>query len=157
LAACSGKDIRRPGESLGFYAVSGTLQANSCGDAPSPWTFRVELRKETTPTPKLYWAQGDLPISSPLGTDGKASFAAESVHVIRAATAKVAGCTVIRKDTVTLTLDPTGSKFTGALGYAFSPGEGSECEDLSAAGISALPCSVGYALEGTAADAGAAK
>ncbi len=154
LAACSGKDIRRPGESLGFYAVTGTLQSNSCGEAPSPWAFRVELRKETTPSAKLYWSQGDMPISSALAADGKASFVAESSHVIRAATAKVAGCTVYRKDTVDLVLDATQTKFTGTLSYAYAAGDGSECEDLSAAGITTLPCSVAYALEATGGDAG---
>ncbi len=139
---------------MGFYAVTGTLQNNSCGDAPSPWAFRVELRKETTPSAKLYWSQGDMPVSSPLAADGKASFVAESSHVVRAATAKVAGCTVYRKDTVDLVLDPTQTKFAGSLSYTFAAGDGSECEDLSAAGIDSLPCSVSYTLDATSADAG---
>ena len=147
---CMGKNIREPGESLGFYSVAGTLKGNSCGDAPTPWNFRVELRKESTPATRLFWSQGDIPVGAALSSDGKASFATESQHMIRVATSKDPGCVVTRKDSVALTLDATNQKFTGTLTYAYVIEDGSSCGDLTAAGIAQAPCSVNYDILGTA-------
>lgn len=148
--ACMGKNLREPGESLGFFAVAGTLTTNSCGDAPTPWNFRVELRKETSPTTRLFWSQGDVPVGADLSAEGKASFTTENPHIVRAATSKDPGCVVTRKDTVTLTLDAASQKFVGTLSYAFAIDDASTCGDLSAAGITQAPCSVNYDIQGTA-------
>lgn len=149
-AGCMGKNLREPGESLGFYSVAGTLHENSCGDAPTPWNFRVELRKEKAPEARLFWSQGDIPVGAALGADGKAAFTTESQHIVRAATQKDPGCAVTRKDSVALTLDPSNQKFTGTLRYGFTIEDGSTCGDLSAAGITQAPCSVNYDIQGTA-------
>lgn len=147
---CMGKNLREPGETLGFYSVAGTLHGNTCGEAPTPWSFRVELRKEGVPTSRLFWSQGDIPVGAPLGADGKAQFTTESQHIVRAATQKDPGCAVLRKDAVALTLDPASTTFKGTLTYSFTIEDGSTCGDLSAAGITQAPCSVSYDIEGTA-------
>jgi hypothetical protein len=154
LSACIGKDLKRPGASLGFYNVTGTLTEDSCGDAPSPWPFRVELRKVEGPSPRLYWAQGDVPIGADLGADGKASFSAESSMVVRAPEAKKSGCTVLRADAVALALAPGQEAFAGNLSYAFSAEQGSVCDNVQKAGITRVPCVVRYTLVGVSVDAG---
>jgi hypothetical protein len=154
LFACIGKDLKRPGDSLGFYAVNGTLTEDSCGDAPSPWSFRVELRKVDKPTPRLYWAQGDIPIGADLNADGKANFSAETSMVVRAPEAKKAGCTVLRADAVSLALAPDRTTFGGNLSYTFSAEQGSVCDNVQKAGISRVPCVVRYTLSGVSVDAG---
>jgi hypothetical protein len=148
FCGCAGKDIRKPGESLGFYAVSGALKANTCGDVPSPWDFRIELRKEAAAA-RLYWAQGDLPISAALSLSREATFNAESSLVVRAATAKRAGCTLTRKDTVQVKLSEDETQFTGSLRYDFYAEPGSACDNVSSAGISGVPCGTQYDLQAT--------
>jgi hypothetical protein len=148
--SCIGKDLRTPGESLGFYNVVGTLEANTCGEAPSPWTFRVELRREAT---RLYWAQGDMPIGAPLAGDGSAKFRAESRMSVSAPTKKSAGCTVVRQDTVDMQLKSTATaddSFVGTLVYEFAPEQGTECPNPNPAGVEVVPCTVRYALAGQA-------
>jgi hypothetical protein len=148
LVSCIGKDIRKPGESLGFFDVVGTLGANTCGEAPSPWTFRVELRKESVPSSRIHWAQGDLPVSATLASDGSATFQSGSSLVISPPSKKSAGCTVVRSDTVALKLAPNDLSFDGTLSYAFAADEGSECTNVSPAGIENTPCNITYTLRG---------
>jgi hypothetical protein len=154
LPACIGKDIKRPGESLGFFQVSGALREDTCGEAPSPWNFRVELRQDNAKTPRLYWAQGEVPIGADLTADGKAQFTAESSMVVSEKDAKKAGCIVVRSDAVNLALSADRTRFTGDLSYTYAAEPGSVCGNVTKAGIARVPCVTRYDLEGISADAG---
>jgi len=145
-----------PGNTLGFYAVTGNVQTNSCGaglGAPSPWKFNVEISKDTS---KLYWNTMD---GSPLlvGQVTGNSVSLDDDEGGYADTGPDGGpgaCIMQRDETISLTLDsPTKPKsFTGTLTYQFSVASGSDCADQMAAqgGIyDTLPCTLSYGVSGS--------
>jgi hypothetical protein len=157
-AACSGKDPYNPGTKLGTFHVSAKLTSSTCGAAPSPWEFDVRIHHDGT---TLYWVQGGAPIEGRVGSDAKARLEAETLHDVRAADRKRGACAMSRKDVLEVglvdaasqpTRDPSlAAAFDGTLAYAFTPTQGSECEDQLVAvggGFEARPCAVHYALPG---------
>lgn len=162
LLGCTGTDPYSPGTPVGTFNVSAKLTSLSCGgSAPDPWTFDVKVNHDAR---TVYWIQGGIPISATVATDGHATFAAQTVTDVRAATAKVPGCAITRTDSLGVylvdgsakpTADPAELQtFEGTLSYSFTATEGSDCSDqLAAAGGTweALPCTATYTVKGTLA------
>jgi hypothetical protein len=160
-ASACGKDPMNPGEPLGTFHVSATLQATSCGAttaapastddvawAPPSWAFDIRLAQDGS---TLYWIQGDVPVSGNIDPTHRATLSTSAIHVlVPPNTPGQAACAMERNDAVDLTL--AGSPIThlsGALRYAYTPTSDSDCSAmLAAAGGSfqALPCQVVYAI-----------
>lgn len=151
--ACSGKDRYRPGEALGTFRVDGTLTANTCSapaNVPNPWSFNVDLGRDPG---VLYWIQGGAPVSGRLDATGHATMNVVGTTEVRAATTKIAGCTIARTDTFDGTVAATGdvTDFTGKLSYSYAVADG-DCQDQVAengGGFAALPCTIAYDVKGT--------
>ncbi|MDB4942774.1 MAG: hypothetical protein JWP97_2308 [Labilithrix sp.] len=157
LASCTGTDPYRPGQSIGVFHVTAALKSSSCGATPNPWEFDVRLRHELS---RLYWVQGDRPISATVDAASHATLKATSTQTVREAAGKTAACAMQRDDVVDVTLsgvttNPTvdlapADAFLGTMSYHFTAVEGSSCDDqLSAAGgdFDALPCDIAYELK----------
>jgi hypothetical protein len=136
---------------IGNYAVTGTLQTNTCGAGlapPSPWNFSVQLSQEDS---TLYWNTLD---GSPLKygdiVGATASLTGGTDGVVDTGPDGSAGpCSMSRTDVIDLTL--TGSPptaFTGTLTYTFDVDSGSDCSDQSGT-YDTLPCSISYVVSGT--------
>lgn len=162
LLGCNGTDRYSPGTPVGTFNVAAKLTTLSCGgSAPDPWTFDVKVNHDAS---TVYWIQGGAPISATVDADGHATFAAQTVTDVRAATAKVPGCSIARTDSLGVylidgstkpTTDPAELQtFEGTLSYTFAATEGSDCTtELAASGGSweALPCTAAYTVKGTLA------
>jgi hypothetical protein len=148
LAACTGKNVRTPGQAIGDYQVTATRIESTCPEAPATWDFRARLRADGE---DLFWDQGvsSLPELQNTGErddlldDRKAEFVATTNNK----PTETAACFVERKDALSLTLsvartDLTSLRtFEGTLDYQFR--ELSEaCTDAerTAAQLSVLPC-----------------
>jgi hypothetical protein len=145
-AAC--KETALPGTMLGTYAVSGQLQANSCGlGAPDPWQFDVQISQDGV---LLYWSwmDGTPPLSAPLSGTMVTLLANQQANV-DGVDGGLGPCNLERDDNLQITLG-SGSPpttFTGTISYSFSAAAGSDCGDqlLSAGGqYASLPCTVIY-------------
>lgn len=142
-----------PGKTLGTYAVTGVLGANTCGSglgAPDPWQFDVQLSE--TPS-MLYWNWMDAgPLLSGPRTDSvDATLIGYQIANVDATGAGMGPCDLQRNDEVDIELGegPLPSSFEATLTYEFSAQEGADCSDqLSRAGgmYAALPCSISYSL-----------
>jgi hypothetical protein len=158
LGAC-GTDPYAPGTQLGTFHVKAELVTNGCGATlapPNPWEFDVKLGRDPG---KLYWIQGDVPVSGTLAPNAHATLTASTSQTVSGGDAGGPTCVLARNDAVTAILftDPTNasevSGFTGTLTYAFSEAAGStgcatQLEDNGGA-LAALPCSLEYAMSGT--------
>jgi hypothetical protein len=155
LAGCNDNPL--PGQMLGTYKVSAQSQTNTCGpglQAPSPWTFKVQLSENGT---TLYWSwmDGTPPLSSVLDSQSHASLTTTmSGNVDGAPEGGLGPCTMQRADDVEITLgsgSPPGA-FSATIAYSFTVPEGSSCDDqLSSQGgmYDTLPCTVNYTAAGT--------
>ncbi len=147
-----------PGQVLGIYTANGTLATNTCGvglQAPSPWTFNVELSQQAS---TLYWNTMD---GSPLLSGTVVNSAVTMTNATGGTVDSTADggpgpCAMERDDNLALAIDtaqtaaPSG--FTGTLTYSFSVISGSNCADqMSASGgiYDTLPCTVSYGLTGS--------
>jgi hypothetical protein len=149
LGACG----NLPGETLGMYAVKGTLETNTCGPdigAPNPWQFDILLSQTGT---TLYWSweDGSPLLSGPLSGD-RATITGHQVQNVDTRDGGIMGpCDLERDDDLMLTFasgTPPPS-FGGTVSYAFSVQEGSTCTDqLSSKGgmYSQLPCRLSYSV-----------
>ena len=151
---CQGQD---PADSLGVFAVSGTL-TQSCADggllaAPQSKQFFVELKRYRT---TLHWLEGGERLYGSIESDG--SFAVETYLLVdmRQDTpdADLPPCYLERVDQRLGTLAEVGagesSGFSGELRYNIIPTAESDCSDLLAADeplASELPCLIAYDLE----------
>ena len=151
--ACTGHDRYRPGTSLGTFRIDATLTAETCGAQegfPNPWSFGVDLARDPG---ILYWIQGGAPVQAPITNEGHATLHSSGTYPIRAATSKVAGCTLVREDVFEAVLPTTGevTSLTGKLGYRYSVEDGSDCAEMigTQGGFSALPCEIHYDATGT--------
>jgi hypothetical protein len=155
LVACNDQPL--PGEMLGTYKVSAESQTNTCGSglqAPSPWTFSVQLSESGT---TLYWSwmDGSPPLSSPLGANAHASLTTTlSGNVDGTADGGFGPCTMERADDVELTLGPGSppASFSATITYSFDTQQGSSCSDqLSSSGgmYDTLPCKLAYSATGS--------
>jgi hypothetical protein len=156
-AACTGKDPFNPGTAIGTFHVKGTLAKNACSSAPmpNPWEFDVKLSRDGS---TLYWVQGSMPVSGRLDASQHTTMTSSDSRELRPADPKrnLASCTLRRDDKLDATLGPEPiSTFSGALGYAFTPTDESDCADQlesAGGGFAALPCEVSYAISGAKVD-----
>jgi hypothetical protein len=149
-------DSPLPGSLLGTYRVQTTAQTNTCGpgqSAPSPWIFDVQLSEQGT---TLYWSwmDGSPFLSNTLDAQRQTSLTAtETGNVDGTADGGLGPCTMVRNDSVQLTLDAgtPPSAFQGTIGYVFSVYSGSNCTDqLASSGgtYDVLPCSMSFTIAG---------
>ena len=140
-----------PGEYLGAYHVSGTLQVADCGTAlgsPATWSFDVQLSRADY---ELFWLNGREAISGRVAADG-VSFTIETKVDVPLEPDSPLGCTIARADRAagrlsSATLDVPS--FEGTLEYTYDAAPNADCSAyVDAAGFSRLPCRVGYALDG---------
>ena len=131
-----------PGSVMGTYAVTGTLQTNTCsglGDAQNPWTFDVRLSKSGE---TLFWLQDSAPaLSGTVDPQGNATLKTSEDLALQSADGGVY-CAVVRSDTFTAALGTTEApaSFKGTIAYHYDVDPSSTCPML------ALPCDVSYAL-----------
>ena len=161
-ALCAGcnfgkvEDAKIPGELLGTYDVSGTLNESSCGEgalgSTSSWDFDVKLSRFHE---DIYWINGREVISGGIEPDGVSfSFATRVEGEIIPAGRGRPGCTLSRADRAdgrlsSETLDV--ESFEATLTFAYSAVEGTECEEWigTPEAVSTLPCSMEYDLAGS--------
>lgn len=148
-------DAKIPGDLLGTYAVEGTLLDSSCGEgalgATDPWNFDVKLSRFHE---DIYWINGRAVISGGIEPDGVTfSFSTRVEGEVVPPGRGQPGCVLSRSDRAdgelsSKTLDV--ESFEARLTFAFSAGEGSECEEWvgSPGFVAALPCSMTYDLTG---------
>jgi hypothetical protein len=153
LCACGPARERGPGEPIGTYRVTATLEASSCGDgalrAPDPWTFEVRLSRDGS---DLFWLNGSGVVSGSIEPDGTSfAFAAQATVPIGEQDPGSAGCRVVREDQASGALaasDPP-SGFTGRLSYAYAAAAEADCSawvDVEG-GLDALPCAIEYSMQ----------
>jgi len=154
LVACA--DTTLPGNPVGSFKVTGTIQTNSCGaglSPPNPWSFTVALSRQRS---TLYWStlDGSPMLSGAIDANLAASITEANSANVDSTDAGAGPCDMARNDTIKITLGagvPTPS-FSGTMQYDFSAAAGADCADqLSAAGgmYATLPCTVTYALAAT--------
>jgi hypothetical protein len=107
VAACGAACVmHEPGTSLGTFAVTGTLDKQSCGSGvtpDNPWKFNVRLSRGSN---ILYWLQDSAPpVSGYIDPQGDAVITSSSTYDLQDADGGVPYCGVVRTD-----------KFTAALG-----------------------------------------
>lgn len=118
----------QPGERLGTFAITGTLQDNACGDGFQPdlmLAFNAELRRTDS---VAYWKMGEAPATS--GTiDANGNFRFRSQSLIEAwpqnAAEGVVGCRFVQTETISgrvtaLVLSETDAGDAGQPSDAFS-------------------------------------
>jgi hypothetical protein len=151
--SCSGPPGagRQLGRDLGTFHTEASTVSNTCGvgavGSQERFEFDVELSMDAG---ELFW---DNNVGGTI--DAARAFELESeVRVALRPMGNGAGCSVVRTDTVSGTLEAdaqgTLEAFTGRLGYAFSAEPSSTCsvDDLLSQGLSRLPCSLEYMLHG---------
>lgn len=170
LLACGlgkGKDPYNPGTPLGTFHVTGKLTQSQCGgDLPNPWEFDVKLGRDQS---TLYWIQGSVPVQGTLDASGHLSMTDASSTMIHGASKNQGACSITRTDTLNAALpgatadagavvdESDVTSFSGALSYAYTIDDGSDCADQIGTTFAALPCIVAYDVTATrtiAPDAG---
>lgn len=171
MTGISCKPAKLPGQSLGVYAITGSLTTNECGNqavpAINPLVFEVELRYDGQ---QAYWHREGLPmVSGAISAAGAFTFQTQNTWTAIAADAVsgYAGCFIAQQDTIhgTVSLDsynqadasdqnsPTANtSWSGQQVIQMSPVSGSDCQPamLHAGGsFHELPCSIHYDLLGT--------
>jgi len=143
-----------PGTALGTFSIDATSTANSCGDGlgtQSPWDFDVELSRDVT---RLYWRKDEVTMSGVLSSDLKATITGTTTTKVVAADAGIAGCTMSRDDSVTVSLGTATviTAVSGTMTLIFDASTESDCSaELAANGgtYDELPCELDYSFTGT--------
>jgi len=146
-------DAKAPGDLLGVYSVTGTLDDTTCGTgalrAEDPWSFDVKLSRFDR---DLYWLNGREAIVGDIEKDGVSfSFDTRIELEVQAPLRGHPGCVISRADRARGELSADGSEveaFEGSLDFDFSALPGSDCTDwMVQEAVPALPCSVEYELD----------
>jgi hypothetical protein len=145
------QDPKAPGEVLGFFAVDGTLQDDSCGaeslNAPAEWSFEVKLSREGS---TLYWLNGREGIVGEIDKTDAFTFETHIDLPLSERHGAAKGCTIVRRDAASGAL--RADAFNAKLSYAYEASMDSDCSEF-VAGVDgmpqALPCLLGYSLKGT--------
>jgi hypothetical protein len=155
--ACSGVlakgDGRAIGDDLGRFSIDAALETSTCGDGeiggPSSVTFNVFLSEAP---PHVYWNSGSDSVEGDLAEDGvHFDFRSETVVTLPGSESAADTCTVVRTDTSSGALDAPESarRLTGSLEYRFAIQGRSDCTAaLAESGVSALPCTMRYRIDG---------
>ena len=123
LAHGCGSSESMPGTALGTFGITATITTNSCGtglDAPSPWTFDIELSKDDS---TLYWRQDGSTVSATLNSSSTATFPGTLTSQVTGNDAGTGGCTMTRTDSTTVKLGATSADvttLTGTISFSFS-------------------------------------
>jgi len=132
--------------------VTGKLGDDTCGadslSAPAKWDFQVKLSREGS---TLYWLNGREAIVGDIDKSGHFAFETHLDLLLADARGAAKGCTVVRSDSASGSLDSAESSFTGELSYAYAGTSDSDCSalPLGSDGLPlALPCSLTYSLSG---------
>ena len=171
-----GCEQQLPGDPVGSYQVSATLEANSCGAAAVPamdaFSFGVEIRRRDR---EAFWLRDDTPMVSGVFTgDDQYRFAFDATVELVASDLDlgIAGCVLAQHEVLRVTAmeapmegaTPMDDEETmaaqtvplhGEHSIDFAPLAGSDCAPalaISGGPFAALPCSVIYALEGEAVE-----
>ena len=150
----NGNDPKIPGEALGRFHVSAHIDDSTCGPgalgSSDVWEFDVELSRRET---DLYWLNGEEAIPGRLSSDG-VSFAFDTRVAIQVAPPGKgsAGCTMLRSDQASGTLEPAGAEvvgFSARLRFGYSQEPASDCAPLVGVegGFATLPCEMAYRLD----------
>lgn len=144
------QDPKAPGEVLGFFAVSGTLQSDTCSapslNAPDKWSFDVKLSRDGS---TLYWLNGREGIVGDIDASGAFEFETRVDTKLADRRGAVKGCTIVRRDSASGSLKD--SALRGKLTYAYSQTSDSDCSEQTTGADGtpfALPCSLTYSLKG---------
>lgn len=153
VAACAAACVmHEPGTSLGTFAVTATLDKQTCGSGvtpDNPWKFDVRLSRGTN---ILYWLQASAPpVSGYIDPQGNAVITSSSTYDLQDADGGIPYCGVVRTDKFTAALGTgTVTSFTGTLAYHYDVDQGADCTGvLPAAGYGTMPCDVSYKLAAT--------
>ncbi len=156
LGCSGGKNPKIPGNELGTYHVTGHLDASTCGPgamgSTDLWEFDVKLSRDGH---DLYWLNGKDVVPGRIAADD-VSFAFDSRSVVQAEAAGKGkpGCTIVRTDTASGSLqgqaeDVTG--FSGLMRFGYTAQPTSDCSDFVgvAGGFDGLPCEMSYRVSAT--------
>jgi hypothetical protein len=162
LAGCGDifgtKDAHQPGDVLGTYHVAAKRGTNTCGDGAlgntAAWEFDVKLARGGA---EIFWNNGAEIIDGTIDADEQTFHFATGVlmNMRTAADHGLPACSIQRTDRADGKLAATGNdvaSFAAQLVFDFAPSSGSSCDDLvtgSTAVLARLPCTIGYAIEGT--------
>jgi len=143
-----------PGEALGVFAVTGKLGNDSCGadslNAPTTWNFQMKLSREGS---TLYWLNGREAIVGDIDKSGRFAFETHLDLPLAEKRGAAKGCTIVRRDLASGTLNKSSNEFSGKLTYAYDATIDSECAEFvtgTSGAPLALPCQMTYALTGAA-------
>ncbi len=148
-------DGKAPGDMLGTYQVTGSLDASTCGTgalgSPSSWSFEIKLTRFEN---DIYWLNGQEALVGDIASDGRSfSIVTDVANKISDPGRGQKGCIVMRHDDAEGKLSASGTdvkSFKGKLTYRYDTREGSDCSDWigSAGAVETLPCSLSYDLTG---------
>jgi hypothetical protein len=166
LAACAahGQDAHLPGDPLGTFHVTASLQSDTCKAAflgvSDPWQFDVELSRKTN---VLYWLNGAEAIPGDITGDGTAfSFQSGVEMAVVPPSSGRPGCTVARADAASGTLSSASTdvtSFESELSFEYRDAPSSDCSPWvgTGDGFAELPCTVQYSASAARTKAPASK
>jgi hypothetical protein len=146
------QDPHQPGEIIGFFSVTGKLSNDSCGaaslSAPDKWSFQVKLSREGN---TLYWLNGREAIVGDIDKSGSFAFETHIDVPLAPKHGAAKGCTMVRRDSASGTLESSASSLNGKLSYGYEATTDSDCSEFTTGTAGqpiALPCSLTYTLNG---------
>jgi hypothetical protein len=153
-------DAKQPGDLLGTYDVSATLEQSTCGSgafgSTESWRFQVKLSRFEN---DLYWLNGREAIVGSIGKDGRAFSFDSRVDVdIPPEESGDAECRIRREDSASGKLSADGidvETFEGELSFRYGIVGDASCDGflLTPGAPARLPCTIGYAMEADRASA----
>lgn len=174
IALSSGCQIPEPsGDSLGTFAVEGTLVENECGrdavPAQSSFAFRVDVRDDGQ---IVYWVRPGKPMVMGLRNGDTLEFETKILHRVSEAGR---GCILEQREIVRVVVEadaidagstpdggasadagaPEPSSLAGTNTIRFAEIATSECEgllEIEGGVFRALPCTIDYTLSGTSTE-----
>ncbi len=157
LFATASCDNPNPGTALGTFAVASAISADSCGGTAAdtdPGSFDVTISNDHG---TVYWFPntGGSSVSGTMSASRTVSISEVVADDVDETETGAGACTLQRNDTLSFTLAPgaTPASFTGSYSFTVTPAIGANCSDQLTArggGYGTLPCTVTYALTGTA-------
>jgi len=146
---------KEPGDMLGTYQVTGSLEQSSCGDgalgSTSSWDFEIKLSRFEN---DVYWLNGQEALVGDIANDGRTFSITTDVDVtVSDPMGAKRGCAVVRHDDAEGQLSATGTdvkSFDGTLSFSFGAVSGSDCSSWvgTAGAVETLPCSMSYDITG---------
>jgi hypothetical protein len=153
-------DAKQPGDLLGTYDVSASLEQATCGSgafgSTESWRFQVKLSRFES---DLYWLNGREAIVGSIGKDGRTFSFDSRVDVdIPPEESGDAECRIRREDSATGKLSADGidvETFEGELSFRYGIAGDSNCDGflLTPGAPARLPCTIGYTMTGARASA----